>query len=453
MLADAHRLLNTKGIFPNIGNASDNLGAAIQLLTGTDDNGNPLQAFEKAADMAGDVLDAGKQVYEILSIDLKKEGDKLLDQGYKLIKQKGDEILNAAFKFDLPDLEYTLIDVTGLKIFVEYKASGSAGNFKGKLDYDVDSFANKMADQWKGRMNNLAMVVNLGPFDRLMTIKGNFNAQKGKESNFGSKETADGNTLPTPEIEFSDALEPVIKILEILSQLSQGNYKDALQKGLKVAMSNSANIWEYKYEATKDIPLVRFPLGALYESPQVPLKLEASMSLGVYFNAALKVTTDPSQLLPTAGAFFKFHGGLQVMCVTVGAGTIYAVGNVDLKLAADTSPLIALAMKFGFGAQIGVGLPVIGNVSVLFMVGVEIYVDSSQTIIVTAFMYFRGHAEILGGLIGVTITIEAKGSIIKPGSGAPTSCKASVSFGLDISIFLVIDISFHESWEETRQIA
>ncbi|HEX8356480.1 MAG TPA: hypothetical protein VF610_03670, partial [Segetibacter sp.] len=301
-----------------------------------------------------------------------------------------------------------------------------------------------------------AIVVDLGPFPRLMTVKGNFNAQKGKETDFGS---GTAGNLPTPEIEFSDAIKPVIQILEILQQLSTGDYGDALKKGLKVAMSNSANIWEYKFEATKDIPLVRFPpLQAAYESPQTPLKLEAGLSIGVYFNAALKVTTDPKQLLPTVGAFFKFHGGLQVMCVSVGVGTIYAVGSADLMIAGDTSPLISVTMKFGFGAQVGVGLPVIGNVSILFMIGVEVYMDSTERVAVTAFMLFRGHAEILGGLVGVTITIEAKGTIDKPGTPPggptpPTTCKASVTFALDISIFLVIDINFSETWEETKQIA
>ncbi|MBL4678780.1 MAG: hypothetical protein JKY70_21695 [Mucilaginibacter sp.] len=458
LLADAYRLLNTKGIFPNIGTAVSDLGTAIPLITGTDDLGNALNAFEQVKDGAANVLDAGKQVFEILSIVKPKiQADKLVDQGFKLIKQKGNDVLDKVFKFDLPSIEYELVKTKGLRIYVEY-AANSKKTYKGKFDYDVDFLAKKLTDQWKARMNNMAMVVDLGPFERLMTINGNFNSKKGQESNYGGDETMVGDTqndsiLPSPEIKFSDALEPVIKILEILSALSQGDYKDAFQKGLKVAMSNNANIWEYKYEASKDIPLVRFPLGALYESPQTPLKLEASMGLGFYFNAALKVTTDPKQLLPTAGAFFKFHGGLQVMCVSVGVGTIYAVGNVDLKIAADTSPLISVAMKFGFGAQIGVGLPVIGNVSILFMVGVEIYVDSSEKVIVTAILLFRGHAEILGGIVGVTITIEAKGAIIKEGPGKPTNCQASVSFGLDISIFLVIDISFHESWQETRQIA
>ncbi|MBC7887187.1 MAG: hypothetical protein H7Z13_04815 [Ferruginibacter sp.] len=457
LLADSYRLMNTNGIFPNVGNGENTFGTAIQLLKGIDGAGNAVEAFSKP----GIADNLGNQLYEVLELKAKEEAGKLLDQGYKLMKAKGNELLDKALKFDLPTFEYPLVNLEDvLKIYVEYKAKSNPKkapkDYVGKFDFDVDSFAGDMADTWKGRMNNLAMVVDLGPLKRLMTIKGNFNSQKGKETDFGSKPDGDasGLNLPTPEIEFSDAVEAVIKILEILQALSTGKYGEALKKGLKIAMSNSANIWEYKFEATKEIAMVRFPPEAnLYEAPTTPLKLEASMSLGVFFNAALKVTTDPSQLLPTAGAFFKFHGGLQVMCVSLAAGTVYAVGSADLTLRADTSPLISLTMKFGFGAQITVGLAVVGNVSVLFMVGVEIYVDSSSTVIVTAFMLFRGHAELLAGLVSITITIEARGSIEKPGDGAPCTCKAQVTFAIDISIFLVINLNFSESWEESRQIA
>jgi hypothetical protein len=107
-------------------------------------------------------------------------------------------------------------------------------------------------------------------------------------------------------------------------------------------------------------------------------------------------------------------------------------------------------MKFGFGAQLVVGLPVVGNVSVLYVVGVEIYADSTK-LNISAFLLFQGHAELLGGLVSVTITIEAKGTISR--SSDRTDCIAQVTFGLDISIFLVIDISFSQSWQEQRQIA
>lgn len=456
LLADSSRLLNSKGIFPNIGDADSNFGQAISLIKGIGGGNNPLDVFNKI-----NLPDAG-DVLNVLQLKAKEEAGKLLDQGYELAKGAVNGIADKAIKFDLPSFDYPLINYPGkLVIAVQYKASSKPKgqpqkDYVGKFDFDVDSFAGNLADTWKGRMNNLAMVVSIGPLTEVMKIKGNFNSQKGKEVDLGSSNSSDapGLNLPTPEIEFSDALEPVIKILEILASLSSGEYGDALKKGLKVAMSNSANIWEYKFEATKDIPLVRFPpTKELYESPQTPLKLEASLGIGVYFNAALKVTTDPSQLLPTAGGFFTFHGGLQVMCVSVGVGTIFAVGNVDLKLEADTSPKVGVTMKFGFGAQITVGLPVVGHASVLFMVGVEIYADSGSVVKITAFMLFRGNAELLGGLVGVTITIEAKGSVEKTGAGAPANCKAQVTFAIDISICFIIDISFSESWEETRQIA
>jgi hypothetical protein len=68
-------------------------------------------------------------------------------------------------------------------------------------------------------------------------------------------------------------------------------------------------------------------------------------------------------------------------------------------------------------------------------------------------MLFKGEAELLAGLVCVTITIEAKGSVEKAGPGTPTTCMAQVTFAIDISIFLIIDISFSESWQESRQIA
>lgn len=219
-------------------------------------------------------------------------------------------------------------------------------------------------------------------------------------------------------------------------------------------MSNSGEIWEYKFEASKEISLVRFPpTDELYNSTQTPLKSEASLGVGVYFNAARKVTSDPSQLLPTAGAFLKFHGGLSVMCFSAGVGSIYVVGSVDVKIAADTQVGRSLYLKFGFGVQLVVNLPVVGSVSVTYMVGVEMYADKDK-VIVAAMMLFRGQASLIGGLVYVTITIEAKGIIERTtGPSAQTNCSAQVTFALDISIFLIIDISFSKTWGEDRQVA
>jgi hypothetical protein len=101
-----------------------------------------------------------------------------------------------------------------------------------------------------------------------------------------------------------------------------------------------------------------------------------------------------------------------------------------------------------------VGLPVAGNVSVLFVVGAEIFI-ASGIVEVSAFMLFEGHAEILGGIVSITIRIEAKGTYSKKaiGGGSRTDMQCQVTFGLDISIAFIINISFTESWQEQRQIA
>ncbi|UZD23250.1 hypothetical protein [Algoriphagus halophytocola] len=455
IFSDAYKLMNGSSIFPNVGDAYSNYGKAMALLDGVDEQGNKVKAFiENAAQ------DGGRKVLELMEITAKEEAGKVVDKGFKLLSGEANATLNKALAFDVPNFDpLYLVDMDALKIYIEYKATqGAPGNKQyvdSKLNFDVDSFANDLADTWKSKVNNVGMVVDLGSFERLMTIKGNFDAAKGKESGYAGDKDNPGplDGIPLPEVEFSPALEPVIELLQMLAALSTGDYGAVMRKGLQIAMSNAGEIWEYKFEATKEIPLIRFPPeDSVYNSPQCPLRLEAGLALGVYFNAALKVTNDPKQLLPTAGGFVQFNGGLEVMCVTVGAATIYAVGSVEVKIACDTKIGPSLMMKFGFGANISVGLPVVGNVSVTYMVGCEMYADAN-VIEVTAFMLFKGHANILGGIVSVTIYIEASGTVKRISSPERTDCTASVTFGLDISICFIINISFEETWQESRQIA
>lgn len=433
LFVDAFRIVNSKGIFPNVGNAEKTFGDAISLVSkGTEFTQNLLK-------------DGDKQVRELMQINNVVDAAK--EEGYKLLKKVED--------FDLPNTPWKLIEVGGaFAISIEYKADkiqqqgGGCKNAKGSLDFSVDSFATNLADKWKSRMSNVGLVVDIGPIKRLMTIKGNWDAKKGSDAQYKGSDT--DPSFPSPQIEFAPELQPIIDILEILQDLQGENYKDAFQKGLKLAMSNKAGSWEYKFDASKEIPVLRFPPGLLYNNPNAPLKLEAGLRLGAYFNAALKVTTDPNQLLPTAGGYIGFYGRLSVMCVSLSVATVYAVGQVNLQIAADTKVGPSLLMKYGFGAQIVVGLPVVGNVSLLYMVGAEIYADSTK-LNIAAFLLFQGHAELLGGIVAVTITIEAKGTISR--ANGRTDLAAQVTFGLDISIFLIIDISFNESWQEQRQIA
>lgn len=425
LFADAFRIVNSKSIFPNIGNAETNLGEAISLIS----NGTEF--------LKGGLQDVGKDVWELMDVTGAIGNAK--EQGYNLLKQVAT--------FELPDTEFELIDVGdgNFRIYIEYKGKDAASaDVPGDLDFNINSLAADVADTWKSRMGNIGLVVDLAGIERLMTIRGSWDSKKGAAASY-----------PQPEIEFADELQPVIDILEILQQLQGGDYAGAIGNGLKLAMSNKAGSWEYKFEASKEIPVLRFPVpDAIYNDPNTPFKLEAGLTIGAYFNAALKVTTEAKELLPSAGGLLGFYGRMSVMCVSLSAATVYAIGQVNLDIAADTKIGPSLRMKFGFGAQLVVGLPVAGNVSVLFVVGIEIFA-ASGILELTAFMLFQGHAEILGGLVSITITIEAKGTVSKKaiGDGSRTDLACQVTFGLDISIFLVINISFETSWQESRQIA
>lgn len=393
--SDAYRMLNSAGIFPNL-----------------DDT---------------------------IPLDLGSYTTKIIEEGYKLLDELNpDQVLEKA----LPDGPWYIVNEDFLKIYIEYDKRDKDGNKQddGFINFGIDSSAINMGQRWLSKLNNIGMIVDLGPLARLMIIKGKFDAEKGAAPAFQG-----------PELEFSDALQPVIDILQILLMLQGGDYKEAFAKGLEIAMSNSADSWEYAFHARKEIPLVRFPPPAL-DSPTAPLKLEASLGVGVYFNEVFALTDSPSQLIPSVGAFLEFYGRLSVMCVSVAAATIYATGSVDLRIAADIKTGPSLMMKFGFGAEINVGLPVVGNVSLLYMVGVDMTLNSAE-ITIGAFLLFRGRAEILGGIVTVTITIEASGKIQRLLGSDETNMIAQVTFGLDISIFLVINISFSESWQESRQLA
>jgi hypothetical protein len=388
-VADAYRLVNTKGIFPNVQDA-------VSLTLG---------AFKTS----------------------------IIPEGFKLVNPAAP---GAVFQQAIPNSPLYLINESFLKIYIEYS------NNNDSLKYSFDSSAAAYADQWLTLLSNVNMVVDLGPLPRLATITGFFDTAKGKDPAFA-----------TPQLKLSDALEKVKDILQILEDLQGGDYAAAFGKGLEIAMSNSADSWNYALHAAQEIPVVRFPPGALYDNPTNPFKIEAHLSLGLYFNEAISIPSAPAQLIPSAGAFIEFGGSLSVLCVSLAVAAVYAVGSVDLRIAADIKTGPSLHMKFGFGAEVVVSLPVIATVSVLYMVHIEVDLDTGS-LAVNASLLFRGRAEILDGIVTVQIQIEASGTY-KRILGPPdhTDLTAQVTFGLDISIFLVINLHFSKSWSETRQIA
>jgi len=385
--ADAYKLLNAKGIFPNIKNAM------------------ALSNAEK-------------------EIEIKAEGM------MKLAKRtlKFENLLP-------PNYEYAFVDEPGiLKIYVDY--GKLPGKDRGDVQLGIDSQANDLKERWQAAVSSIRVVVDLGPFKELMWVNGNFNAGSSLSPKYDK-----------PELQFGPMLQTVKDILQVLAALSG----DDFDNGMDVGMSNTAGSWEYKFNCSQEIPVIKFPSAELLiANPNPPLKLEAGLKVGFYFNEMISIPTDLKQLVPACGAYVDFYGRIQVMCFTLAAASVYAVGQVNLGIAADTKAGIILRMKFGFGVEIVVGLPVVGNVSVLYMVGIEVGI-ATNSVTVGAFMLFRGHAEICGGLVGVTIQIEAGGSVKR--ENEKTECIAQVTFSIDICILWVIDISFSETWGESRQIS
>ena len=236
--ADAYRIINSPGIFPNV---KDALPLALGAFT-----------------------------------------VKILSDGYRLLDEA-----NPAQVFEqkpLPEGPLYLINEESIKLYVEYAKKDKKGQktSDGFLNYGFDSSAAAVGQKWLSKLNDIGMVVDLGSIKRLMIIKGALDAEKGADPGFRK-----------PELEFSEDLKPVIDMLQILLTLNGGDYKDAIAKGLEIAMSNSADSWNYAFHARQEIPLVRFP-PPLLDSPNTPLRLEAHLAIGVYFNEAMQIPGSPS---------------------------------------------------------------------------------------------------------------------------------------------------------------
>lgn len=392
LFADSFRLMNSKGPFPNI-------SQAITIDSATDT-------------VMGLLPDGIKKVfnYEVPS-----------NFSFDIIGNEGDEF----------------------RIYAKYDSSDPKGqNTKNSvIDFVTDSSS---VEQWANKMHSLTIAVDLLDFKPIMYVTGNFgNAKKIKPS----LEIGHG-----PQLKLHPLLHKVYEVLEFLDNLDVTQPSEAIKKGLKIAMSNSADSWEYKFKADKEIPLVKFPFDPInYNAPTTPLKLDAFFKLGVYFNQPIKIPNTIDQIKPSVGAYMELGANIRVMCVSLAAATIYAQGRAEVGLYADLNNPPTLQFKFGFGVELCVGLPVIGSVAVTYMVGINMRINTTM-VDVGAFIYFRGRVEIFGGVVTVAISIEAAGKIQKIGDG-PTNCIAMCTFALDISIAFVINLDFTETWEETRQIS
>jgi len=329
-----------------------------------------------------------------------------------------------------------------------------AGTFEIYLDYGDDLINPRQlfnvalngkddANRWRMTNKNVAIVVNIDVFQPLLTVKGSFNAEPGKNPEF-----TDATIVWNENI---DALKKIIQVLTILYQLSKADgSEDVVKKGFSFTMGNSPDSWSYKCTIEEKIPVIKFPNPiqlALLPGP-APLIIEAGLGLGVFFNMSL--SADPANLIkPGAGLTLSFESTIQVLMLTIEVATAYGVGTarVDIFIELpDAKPTFKFTM--GFGATVAVQLPVVGYVSVTRVISLGAAIDNGM--VMTVGQMLRGVLTIASGLASVSIQVEASGTVTNKGGEAPLSEWTAIVrgvFTLDVTVAYVLSWDFSKDFE------
>ena len=342
----------------------------------------------------------------------------------------------------IPDsLVYKLIDESGFQVLISYSSKDKKPSvFQVDLSSDaIDDAADGERKKWQTVNKDVAIVVNLGSLKPLLTLRGQFRSEAGKDPAFEN-----------PECVLGDALQTVKDILEVLALLT-GKGKDVADS-LKVVMGNSPDSWNYKMSIEQRIPVLQFPsTEEITLTTPPPLIIEASLLLGVFFN--LSLSPDPKNLIkPGAGAVFGFEGMIQIQLITIGIAAAYGVGITKIRAYVDlTEPKPQFEFTFGFGATVIVDLPVVGLVSVTRSFSLTGNIDSGNFLAVAGQM-LRGVLSLAGGLLVVAIQIEGKAGVARKNKADENDTKTTalfeMIFTLDVSLAFVISYDFSKSYTE-----
>jgi len=339
--------------------------------------------------------------------------------------------------------EFDLYKSGDFRIYIAYegKDAGELVPSPSDISIDIDSTAANLTERWKAPMKKIALKTDLWIFKPLVTIYSDFESENGAKPAFKA-----------PKLEFGPALQPFVKMLQILASLNVGKYGDVLKDGLDVAMSNSPDSWDYKFHGALDIPLIKFPpdIEPIPKTP--PLILEIGLRLGVYYNERFPIPGRSAPPAPSHGAYVELTGILHVQLLTLAVAAAYAVGQVTLGAYVDVkSGELAFRVKMGFGVEIILSIPVIGTVTVQYMMGMDFVLSSNANFSIGAFLQIKGRIELLAGLVTAELMIEASGYVTD--NGDRTDCVATLTFSIHISICFICNISIGHSWQENIRIS
>jgi hypothetical protein len=405
-LADAFRLLNCNTIFPN-------LSKTLSLPK------------------------------NVTALNITGEGSGLkFDEEFFSGNGNLNEFVPPQLKKDATAKEFELLNESGLQIIISYsskeKIEGNESKFQVDLNSDaIDNALDGQRKKWQTVNKDVAIKVNLGNIKPLLTLRGTFRSEAGKDPEFEN-----------PQCELGDELQAVKDILQILALLAGKGKND----NLKVVMGNNPGVYNYKMSIDQNIPVIQFPsTEEITLTTPPPLIIEASLLLGVFFN--LSLSPDPKNLIkPGAGAVFGFEGMIQIQLITIGIAAAYGVGITKVKAYVDFSdPTPQFEFTFGFGATVIVDLPVVGLVSVTRSFSLTGNIDEHGFLAVAGQM-LRGVLSLAGGLLVVAIQIEGKAGIKRKNeidkNDTKTTALFEMIFSLDVSLAFVISYDFSKSYTE-----
>ncbi len=332
-----------------------------------------------------------------------------------------------------------LVQEENFKIYIDY---GIGSNINPRQTFNVALDGDNDANRWQMGNTNVAIVVELGDFKPLLTVRGDFTAKPGAKPKFDNAKIEWG-----PD----ENLQKIIQVLSILSMLSSENgTKDIIADGFSFVMGNSPDSWSYKCTIEEKIPVIQFPNSAqLAQLPApAPLIVEAGLDLGVFFN--LSLSTEPGNLIKAgAGIVLGFEATIQVLLITLEAITAYGVGTAKVEVFIEL-PEAKPTFKFtmGFGATVAVQLPMVGYVSLTRVISLGASIDNGTTM--TVGQMLRGVLTLGGGLASVSVQVEASGTVSdKSDDPERTKWTATVRgvFTLDVTVAFVFSWDFSKDFE------
>jgi len=338
------------------------------------------------------------------------------------------------------------------RIYVDY-SDGAGTPTKISSTFDSDQ-----ATPWAVSMQKHTIAMDLETFSRVITITSSYSSEAGGRPQ-----------MSTPVVGFGPVLQPIVDILSFLGGFD-------MAQAMAVTMGNKTDSWEPKFKASLLGLKLKFQpthtevyvfgkkvsnVGA--DVPTPPIKIELEIGLGVQYNMlpfsfksddpSLDPVTEGEKML-SVGGFIKFEGEIDILVLTIGAVGLYAFGLIELELGLDSVDGKFIEFKFAVGAQLATSWPVVGDVSVQLGIGMDFeWKDTGHGMY--GLILFKGEAELLGGVIDITISIEAKGGQETDTSITPheSFCVCEVEFAMEISLCFFINFEFDVTWQEKRQIS